>query len=83
MGAFSPSPSRRLCPALPPVRRKKWPNQSFWAIFWIFAPSESHFAHSMPPTQLSGAATSYKDLFIRYETEQQKHNNSVAVRTSI
>ena len=49
-----------ICPpqseALPllaplPVRRKKWSNRPFSANFWVFAPSEMHFAPSMPPTK--------------------------------
>ena len=57
MGAFAP-----LSEALPPstcpqLEEKSGKNQLFSAYFWIFAPSERHFAPSMPPTKNSGAAT--------------------------
>ena len=47
------APSRRLCPPhlLPQSEEKNCQNQPFSANFWIFAPSESHFAPSMPPTK--------------------------------
>ena len=50
-GAFSPN--RRLYPpTCLSVKRKNGQNQSFSANFWIFAPSESHFAPSMPPQKI-------------------------------
>ena len=55
-----PPPSEALLPPLAPlVRRKNGQTQPFLANFWIFAPSESHLAPSMPPTKKknSGAAT--------------------------
>ena len=42
-------PVRGSAPHLPPVRRKKGQNKPFLANIWICAPSESHFAPSMPP----------------------------------
>ena len=59
-----PPPSWRLCPPPPcsPSRKEKIAkNQPFSANFWIFAPSESHFAPSMslPHKKNSGAATGY------------------------
>ena len=46
-------PSWRLCP--PPLAHQSeeqcGQNQPFLENFWIFAPSESHFAPSMPPTK--------------------------------
>ena len=36
-------------PHFPPVRRKNCQNQPFLENLWIFAPSEMHFAPSMPP----------------------------------
>ena len=58
MGEFAPPPH------FPPVRRKNVQNQQFLAKFWIFAPSETHFASSMPShkkqkqkQKKSGAAT--------------------------
>ena len=51
MGAFAP-PVRGSAPhTFPPVRRKNGQNKLFLANFWIFAPSESHFTPSMPPTK--------------------------------
>ena len=47
MGAFPPL-SEDL-PHFPPVGRKNSQNQPFLVNFWIFAPSETHFAPSMPP----------------------------------
>ena len=48
MGAVAP-PSQRLCPPLaPPVTEKNGQNKLFSANFWIFAPSESHFAPRCP-----------------------------------
>ena len=40
-----------LPPHLPPIRRKNGQNQPFLANFLIFAPSETHFAPSIPPTK--------------------------------
>ena len=50
LGANAPE-SEALPPTCPPppVRRKNGPNQPFSANFWIFAPSELHFAPSMSP----------------------------------
>ena len=66
MGHFPP-PRRRLCPPhLPPPRQKIVKISHFRQIFgfllpqknfWTFAPLQSHFAPSMPPPQISGAAT--------------------------
>ena len=50
MGAFAPPVGSS--PHLPPVRRKNGQNQPFSENFWIFAPSESHFAPSMPPQKI-------------------------------
>ena len=50
LGAFSPH-LEALPPLAPPSEEKNGQNQPFSANFWIFAPSESHFAPSMPPTQ--------------------------------
>ena len=52
-GKMPPSPSRRLCPPTCPSsqKEKNGQNQPFSANFWIFAPSESHFSTSMPPTK--------------------------------
>ena len=47
-----------LPPPLAPHQKKKWPKSAIFGKFWIFAPSESHFAPSMPPTKKnSGAPT--------------------------
>ena len=66
------SSSQRFCPTCPPVRRKMAKISHFWQIFGfkkngqnqlflanllIFAPSELHFAPSMPPPNISAAAT--------------------------
>ena len=53
LGLFSLEP-RLLCPHLPPPpsEEKNGQNQPFSANFWIFAPSESHFAPSMPPQKI-------------------------------
>ena len=60
-GAFAPPRLEALPPTCPPVRRKNGQNKPFSANFWIFAPSESHFAPSMPPhkkkKKKSGVAT--------------------------
>ena len=50
MGAFSPQSEAlpTTCPP-PPSKEKNGQNQPFSAIFLIFAPSESHFAFSIPP----------------------------------
>ena len=64
-GGIYPHPSEALPPPphMPPQsERKNGQNQPFSAIFLIFAPSESHFAPSMPPTKKnSGAATEHMD----------------------
>ena len=62
-GAF-PSPQfEALPPHLPPQSvEKNGQNQPFWANFWIFAPSEMHFAPLMPPQNISGAATGPRKL---------------------
>ena len=59
-------PQSEALPHLPPSQKKKnGQNQVFSANFWIFAPSESHFAPSMPTKKKkkkkknSGAATGY------------------------
>ena len=59
MGAFATPQSEALPPHLPlQSEEKNGQNQPFLAIFWIFAPSETYFAPSMPPPQkFSGAAT--------------------------
>ena len=51
MGENAPPVGGSALPLAPPVRRKNDQNQPFSANFWIFAPSESHFAPSMPPTK--------------------------------
>ena len=42
-----------ICPPIggsAPLRRKKWSKSATFSVnFWIFAPSEMHFAPSMPP----------------------------------
>ena len=38
-------------PTCPPSQKKNGQTQPFLANFWIFAPSESHLAPSMPPTK--------------------------------
>ena len=66
-GAFAPQ-SEALPPLAPSQKEKNGQNQPFLANFWIFAPSETHFAPSMPPTKKknkqtnkqSGAATAPK-----------------------
>ena len=51
MGAFSPQ-FGGSAPHLPPSQKKKnVQNQPFSANFWIFAPSESHFAPLDAPPQ--------------------------------
>ena len=52
-------PPVRLCPPIcPQSEEKNGQNQTFSASFWIFAPSESHFLPSIPPTRkISCAAT--------------------------
>ena len=51
VGAFAPIGGSDP-PHLPPQSEEKnGQNQPFSANFWIFAPSESHFAPSMPPTK--------------------------------
>ena len=52
-GGIFPPPVGGSAPPLapPPVRRKNGQNQPFSAIFLIFAPSETYFAPSMPPTE--------------------------------
>ena len=42
---------RGSTPYSPPLDEKNSKNQPFLAIFWIFAPSETHFAPSMSPTK--------------------------------
>ena len=52
-------PHQRLCPTpllAPQSEEKNGQNQPFSAKFWIFAPSEMHFATSMPHKTISGAA---------------------------
>ena len=56
-GAFAPSlPPLEALPLLAPHFMVKIGH--FWQNFWIFAPSETHFAPWMPPQKISGAATS-------------------------
>ena len=64
------SPHWRLCPLCPP-EEKNGKNQLFLANFWIFAPSEMHFALNAPPKKqtnkqtnknISGAATGYHSM---------------------
>ena len=51
MGAFSPQ-LEALHPHLPPSQKKQnGQSQPFLAFFFIFVPSELHFAPSMPPPQ--------------------------------
>ena len=63
-GHFPPQLEALPPPPLAPNQKKKMVKIShFWQIFWIFAPSETHFAPSMPPQKKkkkkknSGAAT--------------------------
>ena len=53
-GGWGHLPHRRRLSPLPPSRQKKknGQNQPLSANFWIFAPSESHFAPSMPPQKI-------------------------------
>ena len=51
-GHLPPPPVGGSAPHLPTQSEEKnGQNQPFSANFWIFAPSESHFAPSMPPTK--------------------------------
>ena len=47
-GAFAP-PVGGSAPTFPQSKGKNGKNQPFSANFWIFAPSDTHFAPSMPP----------------------------------
>ena len=51
MGEFPPSWRLSPPPLAPQSEDKNGQNQPFSANFWVFAPSESHFAPSMPPTK--------------------------------
>ena len=52
MGGGKCPQSEALPPTCPPQSEEKnGQNQPFSANFWIFAPSELHFAPSMPPTK--------------------------------
>ena len=71
MGAFtSPPPVGGSAPHLPPSQKKKMAKMPFLANFWIFAPSESHFAPSMQPTKkkkkYSGTATAQGQVGLHY-----------------
>ena len=59
MGANAPQSEALPPPLAPQSEEKNGQNQPFSANFWIFAPSESHFAPSVPPPhkKISGAAT--------------------------
>ena len=77
---ISPRSLRFCFPSLPPPQEKMAKICHFRQIFWIFAPTESHFAPSMPPQKilvppldiflvkgLWAFETHPKHIFFRYE----------------
>ena len=57
------SPSWRLCPHFPPSSEENGQNQPFSANFWIFAPSESHFAPRCPTENLWCRHSVFRSLY--------------------
>ena len=48
-GIYPPPPRQKLCPHLPPVRRKKWPKSAIFGKFLDFCPLRIAFPPRCPP----------------------------------